>query len=299
MVVSPRQSRKPDRPLASIIFSDKGKVHLVAETLPRNQKELELAVGKKFLGALKHFYGRRVTKLRPSSGRADLVCQDRDGSTLKIQVVEVVDPILVRLTSVRSSYLARISRDFDDVLALFKGCELTFIDRGNEPFLPPPSKARGKKCLRDLKSHLRELGVTLDSLHVGKLRSRKYILGRKKVEIRIWCRRFSPATNDSGCRIQWSGGRTFKPAERRHFVADAIRRKIRKHYTKPRERFWLLAYSLDVLCMADNPDVLEGSRVLDTLDHPFDATWYFYPYQNRELGQLVLVWSRGHSDNGR
>ena len=52
---------KPDRPIASIIFSDKGKVRKSVENLPRVQKELEISIGKKFAGALKHFHKQKLT----------------------------------------------------------------------------------------------------------------------------------------------------------------------------------------------------------------------------------------------
>ena len=81
-----RKPRKPDRPVASIVFTNKGKVSLAAEHLPTTQDQLELAVGNKFIGALAHFCRRKLSDLKSGSGRGDLLCHDEQGSVTKIQV---------------------------------------------------------------------------------------------------------------------------------------------------------------------------------------------------------------------
>ena len=128
-----RRPLKPDRPLSSIIFSDSGKVRLATERLPRTQDELELAIGRKFLGALAHFQNRRLTDLTKGAGRGDLLCLDEGRSEIKIQVVEAVDPIASTLMQRRRAYSEALLVNAADVLERFAGCRLFFIDSGNVP----------------------------------------------------------------------------------------------------------------------------------------------------------------------
>ena len=92
---------KPDRPLASIVFSDEGKVSRNIEHPPRTQKELELAIGSKFLYSLAHFQATHLSDLKSVEGRADLVAHREDGAAVLIQVAEVVDQAMRRINEPR------------------------------------------------------------------------------------------------------------------------------------------------------------------------------------------------------
>jgi hypothetical protein len=80
----PKRPLKPDRPISSIVFPKSGRPHLKVERLPRTQGELELAIGRKFLGALAHFRDERCSDLRLGSEPADLICKQEDGSEVAI-----------------------------------------------------------------------------------------------------------------------------------------------------------------------------------------------------------------------
>lgn len=291
-----RQPLKPDRPIASLVFSAKGKVRLRIEHPPRNQNELELRIGEKFLGALSHFNGLVLTDLASGEGRGDLTCRDPGGQLLKVQVVEVVDPIQSVLTERRRMYTDAIV--LSDCLRAYAGCRLSIVDHGSGPFLPPIRKSDGESCLAELLQFLTEMGREIGTLSVGKLRNRKCKLHSNDIELGLICERKAPAHAGIPCQVHFSGGRTFSPNEHRDFVTDAIRKKIEKNYSKPKEKFWLLAYSTDTLRHEDDDDLRLAANLLDEYSHPFDAVWYLYPYDNRPLGHIVRIWlredGRGH-----
>ena len=186
-----RKHLKPDRPIASIVFSDKGKVRLAVEHLPRTQDELELSIGRKFAGALARFHNQRLTEMFAGSGRGDLICRNESGARIKIQVVEVVDPVMTRLSERRASYRDKLLNEFADIFSLFSGCRINLCDEGNEPFLPSLRTHKDETYCQELASNLKLLGDDINSLSVGKRRIRKWQIGSKQVLIFTDCKRFS------------------------------------------------------------------------------------------------------------
>jgi hypothetical protein len=92
--------------------------------------------------------------------------------------------------------------------------------------------------------------------------------------------------------IQWTGGRQFTPGEDTNFLTKAVRGKLSKHYARPADAFWLLAYSTNVLLTMSQgeADILAARALLSRASHPFDEVWYIYPHPNRELGHLIKIW---------
>ena len=88
---------KPEHRLASIVFSDQGKVSQQIERLPRTQKEREYAIGKKFLNSLARFRQIELSNLVTVEGHADLVAITRDGTSVEIQVVRAVDEMMRKI----------------------------------------------------------------------------------------------------------------------------------------------------------------------------------------------------------
>jgi hypothetical protein len=287
-----RESLKPDRPLASLAFSKTGKVRLEIEHLPRTKKELELSIRRKFVSSLSHFHNRWLSDIRSGGGRGDLICKDMDSSIIKIQVVEMIDPILSILTQRRTSYRQRIMSEYSEILDLFQGCYISISDTGNAPFLPPIQKKEGIVCLRQIVAKLADLGENIASLPIEKIRVCEWKIGKEEVELLFLCERFAPKDMGLPYSFRFSGTRYFSPGEYRYFLRDAIRNKIEKRYSKSEEKFWLLVYSTDTLLTYDDPDILESVNSLKAKSHPFDAVWYMYPYDNSELGHLLLIWQR-------
>lgn len=64
--------RKPLRNPSHIVFPKTGAPYPVVEQLPRDQEGLELALGCKFFGALRHFEGIQFDGLTRGAEPADL-----------------------------------------------------------------------------------------------------------------------------------------------------------------------------------------------------------------------------------
>ena len=285
-----RQPLKPDRPIASLQFSDTGKVRLRIEHPPRTQDELELRIGEKFLGALSHFKGRTLIDLASGTGRGDLTCRHENSRLVKIQVVEVVDPVQRILTARRRTYTESIIRSGAECLSLFSGCRISVIDSGNALFLPVGTSKNGQACVRQLLEGLDALANEIETLALGKLRHRKWRVGKDNIELGIICERFASVDSNVPGQLHFTGARAFLPGEPSDFVTDAVRKKIRKYYSKPTEEFWLLTYSTDTLRTEDDEDLKRAASLLEQETHPFDVVWYLYPYDNCGLGHLVCIW---------
>lgn len=287
-----KKSIKPDRPIATIVFPQKGRPRFDVEHLPRTQDDLELSIGKKFAGSLAKEKKHRLANIVQGSGRGDLVCRNELGAQIKIQVVEVVDPVMTILSERRSSYRNRLLNKYADLFSLFGGCRINLINEGNEPFLPSIRTRDGKIYCEELASKLETLGRDINSLVVGKRRIRKWQIGLMKVVVIVDCLRFASEDSSEFYQLNWKGGRSVKPGEEITFLTNAISKKINKQYSKPKELFWLLAYSCDSLLHDDSRDMITARTLLNCKNHPFDAVWYLYPYSNKDIGHLVQVWPR-------
>jgi hypothetical protein len=103
-----RKTQKPDRPLSVLVFPKTGRPYMRVEHPPRDQKGLEFALGSKFIGALAHFQGIRLSKLTicpESEEPGDLTCVDEKGRAIKIQVAELIDHSPRRLKEMWGSYV--------------------------------------------------------------------------------------------------------------------------------------------------------------------------------------------------
>jgi hypothetical protein len=282
-----RRPQKPDRPLASIRFSPTGKVKLSVEQLPRTQDELELAIGRKFAGALAHFHARHLADLAKAGEPGDLMCRE-NSRIVTIQLVEVVDPIAQRLHEIREEYCTALREQSDDVLALFNGCSVSLLDKGHTPFLPRPHGRLGRRHLSALAGKLRELGQEVKGRGPGFRFVYGWGIGPSRVPVHVICE--YPAAAPTPCRLSWKGGRSYVPGEELLFLTKQVRAKVRKRYARPAGPFWLVAYSSDTLLAEEAPDVREARKVLSSTAHPFDEAWYIYPYENKDVGHLVRLW---------
>jgi hypothetical protein len=283
---------KPKRPLASIVFSVQGKVRHNVEVPPRTQKDLELAVGKKFIGAMIHFQGITLEGIEPVEAEGDLVVRTEDGIFVTLQIAEVVDQMMRRINEQRNSYAALLLSEYPDVVGVFTGCRLTIVDNGSEPFLPHASSKKGRRNLQDLVYKMEELGDSLPTLRIGKMRVRKWLLNPSGVELSVICERIAESNAGLPPQVSWTGGYVVEAGYRRTLIAKVVKDKIKQGYSKPSGEFWLLMYSSDIIPQPDDPEVLEASAILENNDHPFDQAWFIFPYPNQDLGHLVKLWPR-------
>ncbi len=262
------------------------------EQLPRDQEGLELTLGRKFLGALRHFKGIQLDGLTRAAEPADLACRSPKGSAIELQIVEVIDQNLRELRHMRSSYRDALEHMLGDDLRLFSGCRVSLVDSGDPPYLPHVNSDGGRECLRLLATHIRNVGAKIHTLEPKKIRSRKTRTKDPERTVGVLVERFVPAGDAVPFEFSWTGGGpSYRTDVPRGLLPAAIQSKIGKQYTKPASAtFWLLAYSVEFPLRNDDPDNAKSQRMLEASPHPFDEVWFFYPYAEKELGALVYVW---------
>jgi len=287
-----RKPKKPVRNPSHVVFPRKGPVRSVVEQFPREQEDLEFTVGRKFLGALKHFEGIQLTGLCRGSEPADLMCTSSDGQTVGLQIVEVINQCLRQVQHQRSSYREALVQALGKDLLLFNGCRVSLVDSGEPPYLPEVASKDGEACLRVLADHLRGVAKEVHNLRVGKIRSRGTKTGSPERKVGVLIERILPAGEPVRLEFIWTGGGpSYRVDISRDLLTKALQSKVSKRYAKPSVgKFVLLAYSIDTLLGNDDPDISESRRILENSEHPFDEVWFLYPYAEKELGSLIRVW---------
>ena len=290
---------KPPRNPSHIVFPKKGPPYPVVEELPREQEDLEFAVGRKFIGALRQFEGIHLGRLTRGPEPADLACRSPSGTAIQLQIVEVIDQQLRELRHMRSSFRDALVQTLGDDLRLFSGCRVSLVDSGDPPYLPSVQSNGGRECLRSLAEQIRNVGADIHTLEVRKIRSRKIRTANPERTASVLVERFVAAAESVPFDFWWTGGGpSFRTDIPRGLLPVAVQSKINKLYTKPTSaKFWLLAYSVDSHLGEDDPDIAESQRLLETSRHPFDEVWFLHPYAEKELGALVHVWPTKRDDS--
>src|SRR5437867_8116061 len=135
-MTQPIRPKKTLRTLTHLLFPKSAPTRHVVEYLPQSQTELELALGRKFLGALAHFHRRAWTALELGEEPADVRCLDEHGHQVFLQLVEAIDQQDRKLREMRREYSAALRETDRSLLAPFTGCELSLADVGDPPYLP-------------------------------------------------------------------------------------------------------------------------------------------------------------------
>lgn len=292
LVMSKKTHRKPDRPIGAIIFPKVGPVRFECESLPREQKPLELAIGRKLIGALSHFGYGVYAGLKLADEPADLLCNNEDGELVGIQVTEMVDVVWARLNAHRERYLKELEENSVKVLEMFSGCSIEIMDDGTEDFFPPLNTSEGQYMLKELECNLAMLAKDIDELKLKKIIYRKWELKTAKTGISVICQRHMKATCTNDYKLNWGTQRAWSAGYKNALLSNTVSNKIQKRYSSVRHEFWLLVYSTDIVLSADDVSFGIAATLLDNSSHQFDKVWFFYPYQNKDLGHVVQVWAK-------
>lgn len=279
--------KKPNRPFVSIAFSKSGKVSKKVEPTAPDTAQIELRVSRALLSVLVERGLPKVLKVERGAEPADVTVQLTDGRSIDIQVVEVVDPVLIRAKEITDSYTAAIRAQHPEILAALRGILVSIITRPDDPQLPRLSSKAGASALRALLDLLREEAQAIGSLPRGKRRNRKREISEQDVFLSFE----HLSDSEAPAEIHWPAGRYFKPGEPRTFATTAIAGKIDKHYSKPANPFWLLLFATDTIPLTENdPDCAAARLLLSTVNHPFDEVWWIYPLPNRDSGAVLKIW---------
>lgn len=284
--------KKPQRNPSHLAFPKSGAVHRVDEELPREQENLELAVGQRFVDSLKHFHCIDLGVLSRGDEPADLHCSGCQGESVSIQLAELVDERLRQLQQMRVSYRDAAVEALGADALLFNGCRVSLADTSEPPYWPPVHTRAGRACAQGLTDYLRSVALSADTIGLQRVRVRKTTIGKPARDVAVRVERKAAHSDPPAFQICWSGaGPGYKATDSRGLV-EIIAKKVQMHYSKPRGvRFLLLVYSVDTLLTASDDGVFTKARDhLDRNPHPFDEVWYFYPYAQQPLGHVVRVW---------
>jgi hypothetical protein len=285
--------KKPPRFPSHLVFPKKGPVRPVTEALPRSQRELELAIGHKFLGALRHFHNVRFGNLSYGVEPADLHAVDDRGIQVHIQIVEAVNSCLIQLTEMRKTYLSALRDDSEQIFDQFSGCSVKIVDTGDPPYLPNINTRIGQQVYTQIRQKIVEIGESIGDLPVGRLTHRQMQVIEPFRSLSLLITRYEEPSTVERFVLDWSGaGPSYQIDLPRDILPAAVRSKLKKHNTPTEGRFILLVYSIDTLFTEDDPDIGESHRLLSTKPHPFDEAWYLYPYAEHELGHLIQLLPR-------
>ncbi len=292
MMASHNKPKKPVRNPVVYVLPKKGPGYPKEEQMPRVQEELELTVGKKFVGALKHFKGIELHDLHHGPEPADLICQTAEGDQIAIQVVEVVDLQLRQVDDMRASYRNALVKTLDKNLLLYNGCRVTLCDSGEPPYLPKVSTPQGQVCLMRIAHSILEMAKGVDTLDIGGYKGIRVKIFNPKRSISIGVERVIPAADPVRLEFTWTGGGpAYYSDKSRGLLTRAVQTKLAKHYVKPNiGKFILLLYSIDFSLEMDELDLRDARQLLNSAKHPFDDVWFIYLYPQEELGALTLIW---------
>ena len=229
--------KKPDRPLRAVVVA-KNAAWPQVEHLPRVQEDLELAVGRKFVGAMADFLGI-PDGLSVGHGEGDLIAKSPDGRLVTIQVVEMVDNLRRPQGEMRASYFPAVKAVAG--LAVFvRGCEVTLVDSASEPILPRLRSQAGRECLEQMVGALKAAGQDALLLPPGRSWFGRVAIGMEGFRLDVVVKRVAPSDAGVHATLEWSGG----AASRENLLTKTIQGKLAMHYSRP-EAAILVARVLD------------------------------------------------------
>lgn len=283
--------KKPDREIRSIVFPKKGSVYPNIERIAGKQEEQDLAIANKLIKTLEKNGMGIYKNLRIGSNTTDdIVCQDEDGRIIEIQVTGPTDDNIRLLRQMRESYINAIRFELLELQKVFSGCRVTIVDSGEPPYFPAVNSNDGPRIIKELIGTLTDLSSRIDTLEVGKIRSRKMHIGPYKKEIGVIIERLFPYKQNITGELHWTGSLPIYGGMGPKLILSNIVSKKAKKYAKPKAEFWLVIYTTDILLTSDSRDIKKTQEILANKQHNFDVVWYLYPHANREEAFVQKLW---------
>lgn len=291
-----RRPLKPDQQVGAVVFPGRpGPVRYKSEPLPRDKTDLELAIGRKFIGAL-HDSGiaelSDLKSVKSEADLADLLCRDADGNRIGLQITELVDSHRARLDAVRKSYVEKLNERHATKLGAFSGCRVALHDDRSKD-LPKPDSQAGRTVVGALANHLLMTASRAERLPVGRAFARRFVID--EISVSCSCERFYERTTEANYSLEWAPLTSYRKCEHDELLLKPIRGKLNKHYAEPHYEFWLIVYSIKFfLSSFDTAAIARAAGLLDSNTHPFDEVWFLTPvyHRDRDLGDIKQIWSR-------
>ena len=296
-MASKKQPRKPRQPLGHIVFSKKGPVRKVIETLPEYKDQLEEAVVKKFAGALSHFEGRQIQDITKSDPWPDFEGTEK-GSNVGIEIGELVNQRHNILRSAQQSYEVAIIDELGDRIKMFDGLDITLADNCQTPRYPKVGSVKGRAIIESFVSNLLASVSELEAYTVQQVFRRRWQDDAESPKTGIYGHRFADKKAGLPARIRFFG--CFPEYEDRvvWFLAEAVAGKIAKSYTPyAKGSLILLIYEVGSISVepGESQAILIARELLGTKEHNFDEAWYIFPYADHDMGAINKIWLKPDS----
>jgi hypothetical protein len=281
--MSRKPPRKPSVPLAAISWPAGGGVRMIREELPPAKDDLEAAIVKKFVGALREHDGRCL-ELIPREDSNDWPDFEGklEGRKIGIEVVEAILPDHARKRSKQDEYLAELLPRLAGLEAELEGLCLTINDNYQSPEWPPAASKQGQLLLK----HLRER-LTTDVPVLQRI---------SRADSRTWANDLGVHTGIMAMRGRRIDGSPPEPIDLRFsgtfptdstLLARCVAGKLGKQYTTySGGDLWLLAYNEHGFT-AESESITIAREILATNEYPFAAAWSFFPFPSQDGGVLV------------
>ena len=258
---------------------------MVREELPRDKGDLEAAIIKKFVAALREHDGQSLTLLPRTvpDGWPDFEAMC-DGRKIGIEVVEAILPDHARKRSRQAEYLEALLLQVTDLELELRGLCLTIDDGCQDPEWPHVGSKKGQRLLRHLEERLRADVPELQ--RVGRSGHRVWAKGLG-LTTGIMALRGKPMAGSLATPIDLRFSGTFPTNST--VLAQCVAGKLAKQYTVYSDgALWLLVYDEHGVSTESESAVL-ARAILAANKHPFAAVWTFFPRAGKDGGVMVAL----------
>ncbi len=252
--------KKPDRPISSMVFPASGAPWLKLEPLPVEKEQLEREIAERFVLALARVEGEAFACIGEAPEPGDVLVTRESGERVYLQLSEVVDVARIRTNERRAEYGAALWDVYPDLREAYAGVQVAIIDAGEVSDLPKVRSAHGTEVLRAIASQMKSLVPIVESLPhnaPGELRGKQTFIRcpNLKHPITIRLLRYAPARLRHPVKWLWTGSHQI-PEPRLDTGFRAVMAKKTARYGDISNSFWLVLYSLDCECDANEQSAL-------------------------------------------
>lgn len=282
--------RKPSRPIDLIVFpKGGGKARYVAENLPETKDELEKAIVRKFIVALRERFGRDLAEPERRGAWPDFWTLEKQ-RRVGIEIVEVVNPDHIQLEQIRRLYVKRLSSDLSDLLGELPGIVLDLADGYQHYKYPSIRSSAAQIICTNYRRLLLRSRNRLEAVRAGQALHLRGDHGPGGEIVGFLAKRV--ANRHMGGTLEY--GTSFPVVKDRaaDLLMETVLRKQEKHYSAPPDAaLWLVAYDVnDALMWGHHLAAERANAHLASATHPFAEVWFMRPTTLETPSFLQSVW---------
>ncbi len=285
---------KPNRPLSSIVFPESGAPYIVLNSLPIEQKSLEVEIAKRFVTVLSDLSGEKYTCAGIASEPGDVLLRsEKEKNEVFLQIGEAVDRHRQITVSKRNKYADHLWGANEDLSKMYSGVQVAIIDVGEPRDFPSFSSKSGGKILHELYEEFLSLeGDFVKSLPIntdGQLKGIETYIDIKflSIKLRVRLLRYASPLENSPVKWLWVGSHQTRLGDSVENFKEIITKKSGR-YAEIKAPFWLLVYTVDSILQPNEEIAI--SNMLSSCNHNFERVYLFNPRGNG--GEIIEVFPK-------